>query len=518
MKRHFKKLTSYFLVITLMLTGAFNMVKPMKAEASNIVIVLDPGHGGSDAGTTNSGLGLREKDVNLKIALYAREYLSKYSSVTVKMTRDSDTYVRLKDRSIYAKDVNADLFVSLHNNAANSSSARGSEVYIPFEYQKSNMNRLASSILTNLGQLGLQNRGVKTRVEDGEDYYSVIREGVKRGIPSIIVEHAFVSNYDDATTYLSNDSQLKALGEADAKAIADYYGLQSGQGEYLPNDSGISVTYQTHVQNYGWLGWVNDGTISGTEGQALRMEAVNLKVNGLPQGARILARSHVQNYGWKAASVVDGSIRLGTTGEGLRMEAIQLTLDGVPGYGLRYRVHVQDYGWMDWQYQGSTAGTFGESKRIEAIQLQVVKDGNSYTTYNPTVEAQAHVENDGWLSVAQTPQIVGTEGESKRVEGIIMEVVNGPANAYISGRAHIENYGWVDYPVLNSGVMLGTEGQALRLEAVQLYLNNMPGFVLQYRAHIQNIGWTGWLNQGELGGTEGQALRLEALQFRIVRQ
>ena len=72
MKRHFKKLTSYFLVITLMLTGAFNMVKPMKAEASNIVIVLDPGHGGSDAGTTNSGLGLREKDVNLKIALYAR--------------------------------------------------------------------------------------------------------------------------------------------------------------------------------------------------------------------------------------------------------------------------------------------------------------------------------------------------------------------------------------------------------------------------------------------------------------
>ena len=57
------------------------------------------------------------------------------------------------------------------------------------------------------------------------DYYGIIRHSYNYGFPAIIVEHAYVDNYNDAVNHLSNDDQLKALAQADAKAIAKYYGL-----------------------------------------------------------------------------------------------------------------------------------------------------------------------------------------------------------------------------------------------------------------------------------------------------
>ena len=209
----------------------------------NIVVVLDPGHGGSDPGA--SGNGLREKDLTLKIAQYAKQELEKYAGVTVYLTRSSDSYVGLKDRATYAKSVNADIFVSLHINSNTSASPNGAEIY----YTNRNYNasigetgkQLASQIIKQLTALGIKNRGIKEEEQckdpdeeymypDGShgDYHSVIRNCKKEGIPAILVEHAFISNASDASNYLSSDEKLKKLGVADAQGIAEYYNLKQG--------------------------------------------------------------------------------------------------------------------------------------------------------------------------------------------------------------------------------------------------------------------------------------------------
>lgn len=209
----------------------------------NIVVVLDPGHGGSDPGA--SGNGLREKDLTLKIAQYAKQELEKYAGVTVYLTRSSDSYVGLKDRATYAKSVNADIFVSLHINSNTSPSPNGAEIYYPNRNYNASIGetgkQLASQIIKQLTALGIKNRGIKEEEQckdpdeeymypDGShgDYHSVIRNCKKEGIPAILVEHAFISNTSDASNYLSSDEKLKKLGVADAQGIAEYYNLKQG--------------------------------------------------------------------------------------------------------------------------------------------------------------------------------------------------------------------------------------------------------------------------------------------------
>lgn len=189
-----------------------------------MVVVLDPGHGGSDPGKVANGYN--EKDLNLKIAKYAKEELEKYSGVTVYLTRTGDSYVGLEERTEIAKNYGADVFVSIHLNSADSS-ANGAEVYVTVKdaYKASSTN-LANNILSKITGLGIKNRGVKTRLSsDGvNDYYAVIRHSVERGFPGIIVENAFLTGNTDIN-YLNSDAKLKKLGVANATGIAYAYGL-----------------------------------------------------------------------------------------------------------------------------------------------------------------------------------------------------------------------------------------------------------------------------------------------------
>ncbi|MBN2120985.1 MAG: N-acetylmuramoyl-L-alanine amidase [Candidatus Omnitrophica bacterium] len=90
-------------------------------------IVIDPGHGGRDPGAI-SPWGLREKDVNLKIAKFLYEQL-KSKGFKVYLTRDRDVFVSLKDRVDFARRKKADLFISVHANANRSRRLKGFEVY-----------------------------------------------------------------------------------------------------------------------------------------------------------------------------------------------------------------------------------------------------------------------------------------------------------------------------------------------------------------------------------------------------
>ncbi len=208
-----------------------------KSKSSDLVVVLDAGHGGYDSGAV--GNGLYEKNLNLKIAKYCKTELEKYAGVKVYMTRSTDHFVGLDERVSYARGCKADVFVSLHINSAANSAASGAEVYYPnYNYSPSigeQGRKLAGEIQKNLVSLGLSNRGTKiresesgTRYPDGSlaDYYAVIRGSKQSGFPGIIVEHAYISSASDAGTYLNSDTKLKKLGVADAKGIASCYGLK----------------------------------------------------------------------------------------------------------------------------------------------------------------------------------------------------------------------------------------------------------------------------------------------------
>lgn len=137
------------------------------------------------------------------------------------------------------------------------------------------------------------------------------------------------------------------------------------------------VEYKSHVQTYGWLSSSYDGELSGTEGQAKRLESIRISLSDKLLPGSITYRTHVQSYGW-LPWVSDGALS-GTEGLGKRLEAIEIRISGKISekYDIYYRVHCQTYGWMPWVKNGETAGTSGQSKRLEAIQIKLVPKGQT---------------------------------------------------------------------------------------------------------------------------------------------
>ena len=234
-------------------------------STGKVIVVLDPGHGGFDPGT--SGFGANEKDLTLKIAKYCKAALESDGRIQVYMTRETDTSVGnatdvstdLYNRIQYAIGKEADLFVSLHLNSAGAS-AKGAEVYYPNSNYRADIGAqgktLATDIQNELVKLGLYNRGAKiqnstsSKYPDNsvQDYYYVIQQSKRAGFPGIIVEHAFLSNQNDYNNYLSSDAKLKKLGEADAKGILTYLETGSYVGKWVK--TGSQWKYQNYDGSY----------------------------------------------------------------------------------------------------------------------------------------------------------------------------------------------------------------------------------------------------------------------------
>ncbi|MFT9496359.1 N-acetylmuramoyl-L-alanine amidase family protein [Anaerosolibacter sp.] len=183
-------------------------------------IMIDIGHGGSDAGAAANGLV--EKDLNLKVGLKLREMLSWYE-VDVRMTRDKDIDLSADQRVKLVNDFNPDLCVSVHHNAA-AASARGAEV-IHAHYDKED-DALAVDILQRLSLLGMPTRRAFTKLnESGSDWYFMIRRIWDNDTDAIITEGGFVTNTEDAKL-LKAETFLKGEAEAIGSAIVKHLGLK----------------------------------------------------------------------------------------------------------------------------------------------------------------------------------------------------------------------------------------------------------------------------------------------------
>ena len=108
--------------------AAGHVVPRPRASSSKPVIVLDPGHGGVDPGAISAS-GVYEKDVTLRAARILRQRLEKTGRYVVHLTRDSDVFLRLRDRVAIAREHDADVFVSLHADSIRDSRVRGLSVY-----------------------------------------------------------------------------------------------------------------------------------------------------------------------------------------------------------------------------------------------------------------------------------------------------------------------------------------------------------------------------------------------------
>lgn len=125
-----------------------------------------------------------------------------------------------------------------------------------------------------------------------------------------------------------------------------------------------------------------------------------------------------------------------------------------PKPNIQYKVHIQDKGWTDWENTGEVAGTEGESKRVEAIILQ----GNN----GLDLSYRVHMEDKGWSDWVLNGQVAGTTGESRRIEAIEIK-----SNKMLDVQEHIQNVGWMPSSK-GTNVRIGTEGKSLRLEAFKI--------------------------------------------------
>ena len=259
--------------------STFSM-EPVERAVQKYVVVLDPGHGGTDSGAENqNGISSEsESRLTLKIANYVKQELEKSAQFVVYMTRTDDSYVGLSERVNYAASKNADILVSLHLNSADSKTANGAEILVPRtgRYNSKiaeNAGQLAQDILKKLVSLGLYNRGLVyrdsasgTKYPDGStaDYYAIVRQGLKAGIPSIIVEHAFISSTVDAK-FLDSEADLQKIGRADAEGIAQYFGvtLSNSSNNNSNSNSGDSDKNGWVKENRNWYYYKSNAKQTG---------------------------------------------------------------------------------------------------------------------------------------------------------------------------------------------------------------------------------------------------------------
>ena len=497
-------------------------------------ICLDPGHGGNDSGAIGVN-NVYEKNLTLKIAQYCKQELEKYNCHVV-MTRTGDTNPSLEDRANFAKSQGAQYLISIHLNSAAGGGAVGAEVYYPNTHWRpdisANGKNVAQAIQSQLVSLGLYDRGIKFRTIDTNiypdpfryddssvaDYYGIIRNAKYNGLTGLIIEHCFINNVSDYNNYLNSDAKLQKLGVADANGIVSALGLTKASENSVVTSS-PSISYQTHVQDYGWQSWKSNGEVSGTVGQSKRLEGINIKLSNI--NGSIEYKTHVQDIGWQDWKS-NGQMS-GTTGQSKRLEAIQIKLSGEVAnqYDVYYRVHAQDYGWLDWAKNGESAGTEGYSKRLEGIQIVLVKKGENApgSTSRPfickMIKYQTHVQNIGWQGEKADGETSGTTGQSLRLEAIKIQL-SSSIDGGIVYKTHVQDYGWQNF--VANGQASGTSGQAKRLEAIQMQLtgNAKNQYDLYYRVHAQNFGWLGWAKNGESAGTAGYSYRLEGIQIVLV--
>jgi N-acetylmuramoyl-L-alanine amidase len=232
-------------------TNTGNTGAPTLANAFGLkvrTIVVDPGHGGKDPGCNYSGL--KEKDIVLDIAKELKTLLQKDQSLKVYLTRDKDTYIPLEERTAIANKYKADLFISIHINAAPNKTASGIETYVLNVTNDASSlevaafeNKATTKSISDLQGI-LKDLMLNSKLEESMNLAYAVQKnlsaslklsksqnlGVKQApfyvlvgaqMPSILIEAGFLSNKTDSGK-LATAAYRKNVAAAIHKGITEY--------------------------------------------------------------------------------------------------------------------------------------------------------------------------------------------------------------------------------------------------------------------------------------------------------
>jgi N-acetylmuramoyl-L-alanine amidase len=238
-------------------------------EGAIKIIVIDPGHGGEDTGAIGPR-GVKEKDITLAVARELERELTEKTGARILLTRTFDTYLSLEDRSEFANSVSADIFISIHVNAAPRKRASGVETFfLSFDASDDEAREVAAfennvvrldgtmdgapmddlkAILWDLTQTEAHHESSKL-AETIQQALTGVTSGDNRGVkqapfivlfgatmPAVLVEIGFISNPAEEKR-LANGKTQKTIARAISDGVAEFEKLLIKRVGLLGTDS-----------------------------------------------------------------------------------------------------------------------------------------------------------------------------------------------------------------------------------------------------------------------------------------
>ncbi len=250
-------------------TARYSLARQLGLGARRIC--LDAGHGGHDPGAIGRG-GTQEKDVTLAVVLKLEKLIRSELGADVVLTRDTDVFIPLEERTAIANASGADLFLSVHINSARSSAGRGLETYY-LSFAKSaaaeelaaRENAISQATMKDLNNL-VKAIATNSKIDESRDFAGIIQRGnieglspdfrgvLDRGVhtapfyvliganmPSILTEVGFISNPDEER-WLKSDEYQSKLALSLLEGVRSYLGqLNRNQATRMGGRSGVRV-------------------------------------------------------------------------------------------------------------------------------------------------------------------------------------------------------------------------------------------------------------------------------------
>lgn len=271
------------------------VIIPTRNDLRNIVVIIDPGHGGRDPGAIGQAQGLREKNVVFAIAKALQQNINTQPGMSAILTRDGDHFVPLRNRLEIARTDHADIFVSIHADAFANAQASGASVYTLSAYgatseaaqwlaEKENHSELGGVNLNDLddendilrsllidlsqtatvgeslqlGQAILNQLGTVTNLHQNHVEQAGFLVLKSPDVPSVLIETGFLSNPTEELN-LGSQNFRGQLAQAITQGIESYMMAQPPPGsllemlshsevyEVLPGDNLSMLAYQANT-------------------------------------------------------------------------------------------------------------------------------------------------------------------------------------------------------------------------------------------------------------------------------
>jgi hypothetical protein len=272
----------------------------------------------------------------------------------------------------------------------------------------------------------------------------------------------------------------------------------------LSNDTGQAQTGQKTTPNFTSPAYIDP--------QILQLLAKDLKKDGMEAKANKLLAEYDPKGNFMASATTNETAR---EYPGRPVSGVGTVMAG--GTWLQNTAitsgHIQDIGWVPIQFNdmnsssapdaftstappaGTYLGTVGQHLRLEAYQLPFIQflaydiDGNPFTSTVTYFRYRAHVQDIGWMSYVASGNVAGTTGQNKSMEATQIQIG-------------------------------GTRVLTFDDDGGCLCLPTTANLYIYYQAHVEDIGWQGWVSEDQVAGTTGQHRRIEALQIRayLVKQ